>query len=366
MKKTCVTLSIVSILTACGGGSNDNNNSGKPNGAALDPKQQVVLQKTAKGHIVPGYQALNNAVQQLSSNIDGFCEKEKPTQTDLQQTQSAWKKANQSWQAVQHIQLGPVKKVGNEISYWGDPGFTTRSSKTIAKGLNDLIKNIESGEALALEKVHSYLQGLPALEHLLFSQSTAMVSSSDQKARCTLAKGYGERLQAHSTYLVAKWLPENKDYYSEYVYEKEGDFYSTQVALNTTVNDLIVTIELMKDRKLKRIMNDSELVENLGSATSIQSVKTNISALIDFYRSGLKAFVATEKNHPEIANKFDKKLVEIQNEVAKLSDAQVIDSSSKATIQSSIALLQELRLLLETELAPAAELTMTFNSTDGD
>src|SRR5690554_3511347 len=62
--------------------------------------------------IVPGYQQLTQALQTSQTQVNALCETTKLTkparQAKLEAAQLAYKQAMDKWQAVQHIQYGPV------------------------------------------------------------------------------------------------------------------------------------------------------------------------------------------------------------------------------------------------------------------
>lgn len=160
--------------------------------AAADNKS--VLDGIVNGHIVPRYQALAAATDDLSQAIQADCRDDTPGDAG---SRAAFRAALLAWQSIQHIRFGPVM-VDNRhyrFEFWPDKhGQGARQVRKLLSADADKIP-----PAVRIGKSSVAIQGFPALERVIHGKI------SNAAAACALAVSIAGNLNAMSSDVVKEW-----------------------------------------------------------------------------------------------------------------------------------------------------------------
>ena len=179
--------SLTSMLTACGGGSED---SPAPKSEPIttpvvttgvtEEEFGLYLNDLSKNHILPAYQALEDNSTAFKNQSSTFCSIDKPSQNELNELQQSWRAVNLSWQSISWIKVGPVVEDNRifRIHYW--PG----GSDYISSAIDDLLLSNEEITEIFISKQRVGIQGLVALELLLFNKDKNLATTADSEKRC--------------------------------------------------------------------------------------------------------------------------------------------------------------------------------------
>ena len=118
-------------------------------------------------HILPRYEKFSKQTYLLNLASIKFCKS--PSKSTLPKIKKAFHTAADSWASIQHIQFGPIEEKlrHHRIFYWPDKhSIGSRHMRRMLKKKNDSKLKPEKFSLISVA-----LQGFPALERLLFSQS---------------------------------------------------------------------------------------------------------------------------------------------------------------------------------------------------
>lgn len=116
--------------------------------------QVALFTNVADNIILPSYEELNSAVENLSTKTQNFVAT--PTENTLSELQDAFKEAYLSWQNAAQFEFGPAEDV-----------FLRNSLNNFPANISQIEFNVEN-EANNFDQPDTYDQGFPALDYLLF------------------------------------------------------------------------------------------------------------------------------------------------------------------------------------------------------
>lgn len=319
-------------------------------------------------HILPRYRMLQNSSARLAASTQALCLQ--PELRQLEQVQSDFHQTMDAWQAVQHIQFGPIETLMRNFSmqFWPD------RKNLIGKQLSQLLQ-AQDPHTLSvgyLYKASIGVKGLPALERLLFSGTLADVENNSY--RCQLSQTIAAYIAENSLATLTEW----SDDYSHSIARagsNESDYESHQEAAVDMMKSLVEPIEAIRDQKILRPLNDGGQVrprrtESWRSQRSLRNIQLNIASLKDLYSgttNSLDSLLREQGRAPQadnistLFNSIEAQLTTVQAPlVDRLSQAETV----KQLLQISNAL-QQLDRELSAEMI-TLDIQLGFNSRDGD
>ena len=175
-----------------------------------------INQVLAKNHVLPRYQVFANETIKIDSSATKFCLA--PDSASLIDLREVFHSAADAWIRVEHINFGPVEENLRlyRINFWPDKHNT--GSKHLARILKSKEKTMLEPNKFSLNSVA--LQGFPALERLLFTQSEELFKGDDlAKFRCNLIKAISRNLREIANSLLVEWVEENSTYINKDSYQ---------------------------------------------------------------------------------------------------------------------------------------------------
>lgn len=153
--------------------------------------------------LLPRYDALVAASKAQEEGWTGFCAA--PSAAGIPALKAAYGATADAWNAVEFVTIGPVS-----LSLRADRfGFFPDRRNAIARGMADILGD---GDASRLapdnfHKVSAALQGLPALERLLFEDgaAAALVSGPEAPRRCAYGTAIARNLSTIAGEVRAQW-----------------------------------------------------------------------------------------------------------------------------------------------------------------
>jgi predicted lipoprotein len=168
--------------------------------AAIPP----VIEQTLAGYIAPAYRTLADATGRLHAAIGRYCAD--PSADGRAQIAADFAATLQAWAGVDFIRFGPMAEEGRleRFAYWPDVHNT--GARQLRRFLaSEDIALLDQG---ALAEQSAAVQGLPALESLLYSGDSALlVAASPEKYRCALAGAVADNLDAIAAAAAEGWAP---------------------------------------------------------------------------------------------------------------------------------------------------------------
>lgn len=285
---------------------------------------------------------------------------------------AAYEQALDTWMAIEQIRFGPAElDMRNErIQFWPDRRNTggRQFEQLLAQRPTDITaQNLGQGSVA--------LQGFPALERVLFSESADGLDAFE----CALAAAIADNLATIAVDLVADWTAPDGDAAMIASAGSADSFYASQRDVAADIyQGLYEFLEIIKEQKLERPLGERvdnanpRRAESWRSGRSLRNVEINLQAVLDLFAGG-DGFgfedALAETGHGDLASAIrtalDLALTQAGSIDLPLADA-IADSQARANVEALLATVDRARDLIGAQMGAALGLTMGFNSLDGD
>jgi predicted lipoprotein len=174
-----------------------------PMEAQADADHAGIAKASLEQYIRPGYAQFAGSMDALKQSVAALCGKRSPAA--LKDTQDAFAVTVEAWSVVEPIRFGPVAQEHRfeRIFYWPDPkGLGTRQIREV---LAKQDKSVTEQTGLVGKSVA--LQGLPALEYLLYGDGAATLEKGGAEGtfRCSFAEAAAGNLASIGKEIVDGW-----------------------------------------------------------------------------------------------------------------------------------------------------------------
>jgi predicted lipoprotein len=344
------------LLSAC---SSDDGGSAKSTTTDATAKEDVgkVLQGLADDVIVPSYVALGSSLQTLEDATTSLCAD--PSDVALAGARAAWGSAEESYQQTRPVAVGPAE----EARLMSDIGFAARPTV-----IDDLLASGDPVDAKALADEGSAARGIYASEIALFGEGSDALTTAEGARRCAYAASVATLSSQAAEPVVEAWT--DGDATKQLVAGLDGGPQSSVDELVNTVTQRLNEIDAMGLRDMAEAKGIDDLdPDRLGGPANQQLASrkalmegifgaigdgdTGISALVGAHSTDTRdrLVAANEKAYDAMAD--------LPGSIAAAFDEPAkVDAASKAV--------QELKVLLSTEVASQLGVTITFSDSDGD
>ncbi len=258
--------------------------------ASFDRGQMLTM--TAQDFVVPAYQDVMDESEALQASVTAFCAS--PSASTLVNAQAAWKVAQTSVKRIEVVGFGPYldDHLNDAMDFW-----PTRPSN-IEKAIDDH----PDATAATIEGLGSVVQGLPAMEYLLFDGTPSAIltkfAASTDGDRCDFLKAQSERLSANAEALYDAWADPVFGFYSDLSRAGDGNlpYPTVQSAVNEFVNQMGFLVEVVKDTKIGKPFGKKsggttlpDSVESPYSENSLNDIVDSLEGLKRFYQGSFIA-----------------------------------------------------------------------------
>lgn len=344
---------------------------GAPVHAAADhPK---IAQDALTNVIRPGYETFAADAHALKEKTAALCDS--PSETALEDARAAFVTAVKGWSAVEIYQFGPANREHRyeRLFFWPDrKGLGLRQTQQALSSKDETVTS-----AATLEKKSVALQGLPALEYLLYGKGAEDLGNPDGAGafRCRFAAAVADNIAVVAQELSDGW---------------GADASFTKVFLEPGPNDPLyrdpkdVTLELYKafSSGIERV-RDEKLGNALGesakrarprvsafwrSGQTFPNMAGNLEAVRKLFVDGdFAGIVANESPGVEDSVLFDLDRVTriLSEEKISIADA-VTDPEQRDKLEALRVALHSARDTASGLIAQGADLSFGFNAGDGD
>ena len=323
--------------------------------------------------VVPGYQQLTQALEASQTQVNALCKAtdlKKPARlVKLEAAQVAYQTAMNQWQAVQHIQYGPVTLLMRNygLHYWPDKRGTGASQLRSALLLEDAVYNDDFFQSSSIS-----LKGFPAMEKILFD-ADALENLQANTASCRFLTGVN-----HYMVKVAQEIEQDWKLQAERQLNPGANpYYDTPAeAAIPLMKSLAEPLQVIMDYKLDYPLGSSfekarwARSESWRSNQSIRNINTNLEALHQLY-SGLKPVsvhsLLLEAGEKNLANTIETSFKTLNQQFQKIPEVNQKDltASTDQQLRQLRSPIAELQKNLQLAMA-VLEIHLGFNSRDGD
>ena len=344
---------------------------------AIEPEQYFRLnQVLAQKHVLPRYKIFSQQTIELDISANKFCQA--PSEANLHQIQFSFHSAADAWAGIQHIQFGPIEENLrlHRIFYWPDKHNT--GSRHLVRLLKNEDKSLLTSERFSLLSVA--LQGFPALERLLFSQSEALFSR-DQSAvfRCLLVTSITENLQKIAASVLLEWEEETTEFFKIST-SSDVNYYSGE---NEIFQDFLSSfygnLRSIHDLKIRRLLGETpqkshpKRAEAWRSERSLRNIILNLEAAQKLFQGegdfGIDDFIEMLDPETNTAKDFKSYLEYTLKTARNISlplHKAVRDSQQHEQVERLQAQMQALMGFVLGRISTAVGMGLGFNFLDGD
>ena len=333
-----------------------------------------LFQNVADNIIVPRYINFDNALSDLSIELNNF------NNSDLSSLESLQQKFIETyltWQTVSAFEFGPAGEP-NALLRSNINNFPTNSSK--------IESNIQSND-YNLEAASNYsAKGLPALDYMLFHTSqNELLSELGDVSRLNYIKACVSDMKSRVEYVLNGW-----DSYRNTFVESQGNDQNSSLSL--FFNYFLYDYEQIKRNKFALpagfatefgipISMDTSKVEGLYSAKSLELINENLIALEDLYlgvgENGVDGIGIYEmlKEYNAVSTVVEGDLSEaisnqfiicreLVNQFSNTLPSEIINNISQ--VQETSNELQKMVPMIKNDMRSYFSVTVTLGDSDGD
>ena len=223
-------------------------------GGALSPRVVEeaavprVMAQAVDGFIIPGYRDLAEATNALSEASAGLCKS--PSETTLEAARSAFSSVVERWSAIEIIRLGPALEQNRFERFLFYPDRKSTGLKQVQAILAKKDESATSPETLKGKSVA--VQGLGALEFVLYGTGAEVLSGKEGDFRCRYGLAVSQNLRSIAGELLAAW---EKPDGIQAAWKKPGPgnplFRDNREAATELLGVLVHSVEMIKDQRLR-------------------------------------------------------------------------------------------------------------------
>ncbi|MCV0370125.1 imelysin family protein [Filomicrobium sp.] len=349
-----------------------------PSQANQRPELAAIVAASIDQHIIPSYKTLQSASEKLNANIAAWCEDggggaESPARATVE---DSFRKSVSAWGGVAFLRFGPARKDSRQqhLAFFPDPrGVASRQLSAALKRKDPAL--LEPG---ALSQQSAAIQGLPALEVLLFPKGPETKSGLDDYG-CGLAMAISANVARLSHELTEEWT--------------SPDGWRTRMVETGPDNPVYKSDAEAAGELVKALLTGLQIVRDLGFEAMLQAEQRGRTrAGLAFERSGVARdfMLASIRSCGALAQTLrlgdfvagDSKVGWISGWIGNAfrslaSDAEEMPmpGSARPTLGNTEGpnrvrrgkfYANGLRQIIGRQIAPTAGLTLGFNELDGD
>lgn len=335
----------------------------------------TMVQDTVDTFVMPRVEALVQSTGRLAPAVDAVC-REAGAEAARKAAAAAFTDAVRSWSGLDFIRFGPATRAHRleRIFFWPDPrGFASRQ-------LNGLLK-AQKPEVLApggLVRQSVAVQGLTALEILLFDTRTPLGAGTDAAARyrCALAAAIAANIHGVAREIRDGWTGD--DGFRRKILAPGSDnalYKDASESVREVAKALATGLELCRDRfilpELTAVTAQPPRRVRLAfEAAGLTGVylESSLVALHELYEAiGFDAYVPADK--PWMQSFLPNAWQSLLADAARLDVLRAGERGSETHLRALRKMrfdLGGIRNIIVKELAPNADIVMGFNELDGD
>ncbi|MEZ5841235.1 MAG: imelysin family protein [Hyphomicrobiales bacterium] len=211
-----------------------------------------IIAAAIQDFIVPGYERLTRAAGSTEAAVRDLCAAPSPAR--LEAARTAFGDAVAAHAAVEVVRFGPVREANRQerLNFWPDrKGLGLRQvQQIIAAG------QTPSSSDLAAKSVA--VQGLGALEYVLFGDGAAALAGPPGAARCAFGSAIAGALRTTADEILADWRADGGAGARMLSPGPDNPLHRSQTeVLQTLIKALTEELQFLSDTKIKAVLGAS-------------------------------------------------------------------------------------------------------------
>jgi predicted lipoprotein len=341
--------------------------------AEAEADHAAIARQSLEQYIRPGYAHLAESTEVLRQSVAALCAK--PSEAALKETQKAFIATVEAWSLVEPIRFGPVAEQHRyeRIFYWPDPkGLGARQ---VREALDKEDRTVTDAASLSGKSVA--LQGLPALEYLLYGDDAGTLAKGGSEAefRCRFAETIAGNVASMAKDIASGWqdgAPYTKAYLEP---GPANSAYHNEKEVTLELFKTFTTgIEMVRDQKMAKALGAKpeqarpQLAPFWRSGLSFANMADNLESVRELFAKGGFAQVV----HDDSAGVEDSIVFDLNHAVQVLRGLEkpiaeaVHDEDIRAKLEALRVSLKSAATTAGDAISRGAGLTFGFNAMDGD
>ena len=343
---------------------------GAPSGARAEADHAAIARASLTEVIRPGYAALADSTAGLKAKLETLCRQ--PSAASLKSAKDAFASAVGAWSKVEIIRFGPMiaDHRFERLFFWPDPkGLGLRQ---IQEALTKHDATVTDPDQLAGKSVA--LQGLPALEYLLYGED-GNLPKEDRSCRCSFGLAVAANVDRIAKAVAEEWR-EGSPHEKAFLNPASGNpYYHAPKEVTLDLFKVFTTgIELVRDQKLGKPLgaNLAEAKPKLAalwrSGLTFDNAAGNLEGVrAIFARGGFAQVVAQESPGVENSILFDlDHAIEALRGIDRPIAEVVRNEDLRAKLEALRVGLKNSAQTAGDMISRGAGLAFGFNAMDGD
>ncbi|WP_018235139.1 imelysin family protein [Ensifer sp. BR816] len=207
-----------------------------------------VMAKALDNFIIPGYRDLSRATADLGEKNAALCAT--PSTAALDEARAAFSDVVRKWSAIEIIRLGPALEQNRFERFLFYPDRKSTGLKQVQAILAKRDESATQAESLKSKSVA--VQGLGALEYVLYGTGAESLASEEGGFRCRYGMAIAQNLTTIAGELLAAW---EKPDGIQSAWKKAGPdnplFRDNKEAATELLGVLVHSVEMIKDQRLR-------------------------------------------------------------------------------------------------------------------
>ena len=330
----------------------------------------AVMQRAVDEVIRPGYRNAQQSAARLTTAMKDLCDKGTPASLD--KAKSAFDDIIRYWSAIEMVQVGPViqDNLFEHILFYPDrKGVGLRQVQTLIAKADPKDTTVD---AIASKSVA--LQGLTALEYVLYGTGSEDLTNQKSGFRCLYGAAVAGNIQREAAEVVAAWeKPDGIQASWKHPGPQSADFMDNKEAVTALLGTLVHGAENVRDQRLEQFYKGKDATPRpkmaiyWRSKNTWKSMASNLEGLRNLWQKAEMADLLPADKKP-VADAIDAKLKSLLDTVPKLNpDIEVATSDAeKAKLDQLLVDTRDLVTMISDNYGAAIGLSAGFSFSDGD
>jgi len=342
-------------------------------GSELSPASiRSVLEHTLVDYIRPQYAAFEQAAVALETTVETLCDA--PSEATLAAARGAFRDVAGRWAQVEWLRIGPVMSENRLERIYFFPDRKGTGRKQVQAAIAGKDEGVTDAAALAANSVA--MQGLGALEYILFGTGSEALATATAGHRCGYARAAASNLATMAGDLTGGWGADTS--LSRIFVAPDAQnplFRSDREALNLLLGTLIHGLEAIRDTRLGAFLDSSDkhrdrpkLAPLWRADMTMASLSANLKGLEALFNASTLETAAVDPNG-RLGNTIRFEFTQAIRTAESL-DAPLADMLADPQTRDKLVYLgYAIRIIidrLDQDFAQAAGLSTGFSFGDGD
>jgi predicted lipoprotein len=321
--------------------------------------------------VTPAYQAFQTASAELGSNVDTLCAE--PSPDSLARARGSFVDVVAAWSQAEIIRFGPVTQENRleRILFWPDRKST--GLKQVQRALAEKDATTIDPETLKGKSVA--MQGLGALEFVLFGTGAEPLTAPGETYRCAYGHAIAQNLEEIAAAIVADWQDPTGISQQWTNPGADNPLYRTDDEAITELLDVFIHgLEMVRDVRINGFLGEEASEDRPKQAIFWRSGATTVSIASNldgmrklFEASGGASLLPQEDEWVADSIRFEFDNAGRALEAASGPVAETLaDQAQREKLTYARLVTSSLSELFSVRLAGALGLTAGFSSLDGD